>query len=235
MKDEPPKSPPPEPRKRMGWLRRDGIDLGDAAVQFIAVLLGVLLALLINRWNDQRMQQAKAQAAQRQQQVEVHEATHAIRAELIANRTSLHRNAAYWHKHVLHVIDASKNLTSAAPRHCYLLPGWTSNHTEVAPVTDAAYQTAIATHAMAHMPFQLAHRVARIYGFQKQQHKVQTFILRHFIFSGQRTLDICVGMMESFEKNNYLLSKTYTPLIGPDHTKWPTPPPIPRNTSTLSK
>jgi hypothetical protein len=221
--ETPEPTPPPPPRKRRGWLRRGRIDLGDAAVQFIAVVVGIVLGLFINQW-----------VAQRQQQYAVHQAMHAIRVELAANRAILHKNAEHWHDHVMRVIDSSKNV-KPSPRPCYLWPGWTSNHTEVAPVSDAAYQTAIATRAMAHMPFQQAHRVAQIYSHQQQGHDVQTFLVRHFLLSGRHTLHLCVSVMESFDRNYQLLSAKYAPLIGPDKTKWPTPPSVPPKPSTIPK
>ena len=41
-------------RKRWRWLRREAIDLGDVVVQIFAVVVGILLALLINDWVTQR-------------------------------------------------------------------------------------------------------------------------------------------------------------------------------------
>lgn len=88
MTEKPPDSTTVTPNHRFRWFRHDGIDLGDVVVQFLAVLLGVLFALLINQWNDHRQQEAQAQAQMRQQQATVKEALRAIDVELAGNRAA---------------------------------------------------------------------------------------------------------------------------------------------------
>lgn len=209
----------PPPRKRMSWLRREGIDLGDAVVQFIAVVVGIVLGLFISQWATNRQQQAAA-----------HKAMHAVRIELTANRAALHQNALYWHKHVAQTMAMSKNVKSpTTPRSYCAWPGYNSNHATVAFVTDAAYKTAITTGAIANMPFAHAHRLARVYGYQQHAIQMMTFLLHHVLYSAHGgSLGRCLGAMESFTRNDRLLDMAYTRIIGPDKTPWPSVPHISR-------
>lgn len=220
MKEEPPE---PTPRKRMNWLRREGIDLGDAVVQFIAVLLGVLLALLISQWTHHRQQQATAHAAMLQQQATVKEAMHAIAVELASNRTALHRSVARLYAMAKQMHDAPEN-QKLPPRPCYMWAGWRRATGLFLNLTDAAYQTAIATQAIAHMPFHQAHVVAEIYGGQ-QLFETGSGVLRNKILVARpQKLIACIGWIESMGTTEQSLNNAYTQLIGPDKTRWPTPP-----------
>lgn len=96
----------------MSWLRREGIDLGDAAVQFIAVVIGIVLGVFITQWVSQRQQQHAA-----------HQAMQAIRAELITNRASLRHNATRWYNTAKRQMQAPEN-QNQSPRPCYRWKGW---------------------------------------------------------------------------------------------------------------
>lgn len=225
MKDELPESPPPPPplRKRVGWLRREGIDLGDAIVQFFSVLLGVLLALLISQWTNHRQQEAKAREAMLQQQATVNEAMQAIRVELAGNRANLHDSVAQLYASVKRMY-AARSQHEGSPQPCYLWEGFGQGRGIFVNLTTAAYQTAIATQAMAHMTFTQAHLVAEVYGGQ-QVFETGTSVMRNKILAGTpQKLGLCMGWMEALGLTEQSLNDAYTKLIGPDKTKWPAPP-----------
>ncbi|HEX7340644.1 MAG TPA: hypothetical protein VF269_00055 [Rhodanobacteraceae bacterium] len=206
-------TPTPPPRKRWHWLKRDGIDLGDAVVQFIAMVAGILLALFINNL-----------VTRRQQQHAVDEAMHAIRAELVANRAALHKSVAYLYQRTRQMLDSPKN-QHQSPRPCYLWDQW--GGTGAINLTDAAYQTAISTQALAHMPFRQAQQVAMAYGVQKIADKSFYLIRANILVAGPHPLSLCASAVESFAANERHLATAYTPVIGPDQTPWPTKPPNP--------
>ncbi|MGH8116344.1 MAG: hypothetical protein ACREP0_04480 [Rhodanobacteraceae bacterium] len=230
MKDDPPESPPPEPRNRGGWLRREGIDLGDAVVQFFSVLLGVLLALLIGQWTNHRQQQAKAQATSRQQQATVNEAMHAIHVELATNRSAIQNNYTLAQTAARRMYDSPAN-RKQPPRPCLDWDGadfdqgiWLSTI-----LTDAAYRTAIATQAIVHMPYQQAQTVAEVYGAQRELEATGSMLRGYLMSPNPNKLDVCIGWIESMAMSERMVSNSaYTLIIGPDKTKWPAPPfPLP--------
>lgn len=208
----------------MGWLRREGIDVGDAVVQFFSVLLGVLLALLISQWTNHRQLQAKARAATRQRQAMVKEAMQAIRVELVGNRTALHQSVVQLYA-AAKKMDAAQHANPApSPRPCYLWSGFGAGRGVFVNLTDAAYQTAIATQALANMTFRQAHLVAEVYGAQGV-FNTGTNLIRNKIMSGNpKKLEMCIGWLESLGLTEQSLDSTYTQLIGPDKLKWPAPP-----------
>lgn len=177
-------------------------------------MVGILLALFINDW-----------VTHRQQQASVADAMRAIKAELIANRLALRRHAMQMYAEAKAMQDAPANQTQPA-RACFEWKGW--NGVGGLNLTDAAYQTAIATQALANMPFRQAHLVARIYGWQ---HYFQKGVeLDVGILTGHpRPLDLCVGFIEEMGRNNLELDSIYSGLIGPDTAPLPKPPPSPAN------
>jgi type II secretory pathway pseudopilin PulG len=198
-------TPAPAPRRRLRWLRRGAIDLGDVVVQIFAVVIGILLALFI----DNRV-------TERQQQNTVEEATRAIHAELAANRAALRDNAGRLHRMATHLESATEN-RNQAPRPCYEWPQWEG--TGAVNLVDAAYQTAIATQAMSHMPFERAQRIAQAYGYQHFYQ--QAFSAFRTQFLKPATASQCAAELENFGRNERLLDSAYTPLIGPDKAIWP--------------
>lgn len=219
MNDETPDPAPPRRPRR--WLRREAINLGDFVVQIIAVVIGILLALLINRWNTQRLQQSA-----------VNDALHAIHSELIANRAALHKSATYLYQRSERMLDSPRN-RNKPPRPCYLWDQW--GGTGAVNLTDAAYQTAIATQALAHMPFQQAQQIAQIYGEQRIARKSFWLMRTNILIAGPHTLEMCVSAIHNFVANEHNLNHGYAAMIGPDQAKWPTPPPRPPLHPTPSK
>lgn len=210
---------PPE-RRRWRWLRREAIDLSDVVVQIIAVVIGILLALFINNW-----------VTQRQQEATVNDALRAIRVELVANRTALRNNATAWFELATQLMNSPGD-RDQSPRPCYLWNPWQAPG--AASLTDAAYQTAIATRALAHMPFKQAHLVAQVYGDQRGYANAFTLNQR-IMYMRPNPLDLCINQAENFGGYDHRLSDRYTTLIGPDKTRWPTRPPSPFAQAKSSK
>lgn len=191
--------PPEQERKR--WLRREAISLGDLVVQIFAVVVGILLALFINDW-----------VTQRQQQTTVNEAMRAMHAEVSRNRNALRAQTQHLFSMAQAMQEASANRDQSA-RLCMDWQGWSGVN---APnLTDAAYQTAIATQALANMPFKQAQIVAQVYGWQ---HLYQKFddVDENLLIQHPQNLKFCVSAIEDIVQNNQQLDSAYAYLIGPD-------------------
>jgi hypothetical protein len=213
-------TPTPAPRRRFRWLRRGAIDLGDVVVQIFAVVIGILLALFI----DNRV-------TERQQQNTVEEATRAIHAELAANRAALRKNAERLHGMATRLLEDAADNRNQAPRPCYEWPRW--GGTGAVNLVDAAYQTAIATRALSHMPFEQAQRIAQAYGYQHFYQQAFSLFRSQFLKPAAATM--CVVELKNFGHNEQLLDSAYTPLIGPDQAKWPGTEPLPSAPTNTSK
>jgi hypothetical protein len=211
----------PAPPRRFRWLRRGAIDLGDVVVQILAVVVGILLALFINNW-----------VTEREQQSTVNEAKRAIRAELAANRAALRNNAERLQKMATDLRSAAEN-RNQAPRPCYAWPQW--GGTGILNLVDAAYQTAIATQALSHMPFEQAQRVAQAYGYQHSYQEAFGVLRSRFLADASHTADECAFELENLGHNEQLLDTAYTPLLGPDRAKWPGEQPVPTVPTNFSK
>ncbi|MEO9090442.1 MAG: hypothetical protein ABI247_08935 [Rhodanobacter sp.] len=204
----------PTPSQAVGWrqrrwLRREAIDLGDMVVQIIAVVVGILLALFINNWANQRHQRAA-----------VSEAMHAIRMELSANRVALRAHAALMFNMATHMQESPKN-QSQSPRPCYQWDQWRG--IGELNLTDAAYQTSISTQALANMPFVQAQEVARVYGWQQYLQKGRDFDVEMLMQA--HPLIFCIGIAEDIGREDLRLeNRRYSALIGPDNARPPTLP-----------
>lgn len=202
---------PPHSRRRWRWFRHEAIDLGDVVVQIFAVVIGILLALFINDW-----------VTQRQQRTNVHDAMRAIRAELGSNRTALRKYAA----HTFAMADAMRTATrnhDLPPRLCYEWGGWSGIGN--LNLTDAAYQVAITTQALANMPFDEAQQIANIYGWQSQLQKNVGLDMNILLFQPQ-TLDWCAGFVDEIGRTYMGLDDVYSRLLGPAAASRPALPPF---------
>ncbi|MGH8146705.1 MAG: hypothetical protein ACREPY_10260 [Rhodanobacteraceae bacterium] len=189
----------------------------------MAVLLGVLLALLINQWNNHRQHEAQVQAQMRQQQATVKEALHAIQVELEGNRVALHTSVAELYASARDLEEAARNRKGPSlPCEEYrALPEATGVFVNL---TDAAYQTAIATQAIAHMSFRKAHLIAEIYGGQRLFETGTGIIRSRLLQSSAQKTDACIGWLESLGLSEQSLNNAYSMFIGADKTHWPSPP-----------
>lgn len=209
---EPATDVPQPARKRRRWLRRNAIDVGDVAVQVFSVVVGILLALLINEW-----------AMRRQQQATVDDAMRAIRAELAANRVALRNDAAAMYAVAGEMMASAKN-RNLPPRSCFLwgefsLPGLT--------ITDAAYQAAVSTQAFMHMPFAQTQQIAEIYASQHNSEGARSTITNNMLIAGPQPLEVCVAGILNLGQIDAGISARYTHLIGADNVGWAKSPPNP--------
>lgn len=200
----------PPTRRRLGWLKREAIDLGDVVVQVIAVVIGILLALFINNW-----------VTRRQQHANVDEAMRAIHAELSANRSALHQSAAALTAMAVAMQASPQNLNQPA-RWCYQWDGWAGTNT--ANLVESAYQVAVATQALSYMPFKQAQAIAQVYGHQHVEQQDFAMIRNNVLVAGPQPLAICLAGIVGIVQDEHALNARYNPLIGPDRTAWPTPP-----------
>ena len=190
-------------------MRREAIDLGDVVVQIFAVVVGILLALFINDW-----------VTQRQQQATVDEAMRSIRAELALNRTGLRAYA----KHMFDMAAAMQNAPAnknQPPKACYLWVDW-DGIGGLTPI-DAAYQTSIATQALANMPFEQAQLVAQVYGWQHYVLK-GVDLDASLLMQQPHSLEFCAGIIDEIGRNAVKLDELYAKLIGRDTAPLPMPP-----------
>ena len=132
------------------WFRRESVSLAEIAVQTFSVVLGILLALGIDDWKRER-----------EMRQNVDDALHAVHTEIEANRAALQH-----HRDHLRAVETSvaKDAAPANLRPCNEYEGW--NGTGTATLLNAAYQTAIATQAFAHMDFKRAQTIAAAYNLQ---------------------------------------------------------------------
>jgi hypothetical protein len=190
---------PRRPRRR--WLRYEAISLGDVALQIFSVVVGILLALFINNWSTARQERATVDTAMT-----------AIRAELSANRTALRAHSARMFDMAKRTEEAPRN-AGQPPRRCYEWDEWRG--IGGLNLVDAAYQAAIATQALAHMPFEQASQVSQIYGWQRYFQK--GFDLDGTLLMGNpQSLDFCVGIIQVIGEDDLKLDAEYTRLIGVD-------------------
>jgi hypothetical protein len=192
-------TPSPENPQRWRWLKREAINLGDVVVQIFAVVVGILLALFINDW-----------VMQRQQQATVAEALRAIHAELAQNQAQMHRH--YLHLHDMVIAMRKKAKATDAPRHCTAYGSWRGTGQPL--LLSAAYQTAIADQALAQMPFSQAQQIAKIYGYQQIEQKLEDSDASFVIWSGRAIPEAdCAGIVDEMADNARELEGGYSQLL----------------------
>lgn len=201
---------PPAPAKRPSrWLRYEAISLGDVALQISSVVVGILLALFIDDWSTGRQQRATVDAA-----------LAAIRVELAANRVAVRAHAARMFEMAKRTQESAKN-AHQPPRRCYEWDQWRG--IGGLNLVDAAYQTAIATQALAHMPFAQASQVSQTYGWQRYFQK--GFELNGTLLMGNaQSLEFCVDIIQGIGHDDLQLDAEYARLIGADNAAPATPP-----------
>ena len=182
-------------------MRYEAISLGDVALQIFSVVVGILLALFINNWSTARQEQATVQTAMA-----------AIRAELAANRIALRAHSAQMFDMAKRTHESPKNANQPL-RRCYEWDEWRG--IGGLNLVDAAYQAAIATQALAHMPFEQASQVSQTYGWQRYFQK--GFDLDGTLLMGNpQSLEFCVGIIQVIGQDDLKLDAEYARLIGAD-------------------
>jgi hypothetical protein len=186
-------------RRRWRWLRFEAVSLGDIALQIFSVVAGILLALFIDNWSTERHQRATVDAAMV-----------AIRAELASNRVALRDHAHRMFEMAKRTRESTSN-AGQPPRRCYELDTWRG--IGGLNLVDAAYQAAIATQALAHMPFAEASAVSQTYGWQRYFQK--GFDLDATLLMGNpQSVEFCAGIIEGIGRDDVQLDAEYERLIG---------------------
>lgn len=188
-----PGEPSPAP-----WFRREPIDLGEVLVQTIAVLLGVLIALAIDRWQEQASEQRNVASA-----------IESIRAEIGRNR-----EAALAHRDHLEAMAErmrQAGATDAAPTACMGYPGWAG--IELPMLMDTAYEVAIATGALADMPYDLASDVGGAYGAQRYIQGMYDTAGKMLLAERPAALGMCTGIAREMARGSAGLAERYQALL----------------------
>lgn len=143
-------SAPTDDEKR-GWLRIGHLELSDLLVETFSVLLGVLLALLINAWVQKRQTQDK-----------VDEAMASIRQELRSDQETLESRRSY-HQTLIEGIDTGLK-SPHPPAYCDEVEGWHGIYSPFeTQLLHAAYDTATASGVFSDMNFESTRRIASLY------------------------------------------------------------------------
>lgn len=172
------------------WLRLGHLSLSDLLVETFSVLLGVLLALLINNWVQARQTRHK-----------VAEAQASIHAELKADRERLDTMANYYQRINLQFDAADKAGHPIA--HCDDLPDWKGLLTPL--LVRASYDTAAGSGVFADMPFEQTSRIAGLYAelarYETFAYKVEDWIVGQSLSSHSLHLDggVCHGFLTDLE------------------------------------
>lgn len=171
------------------WLRLGHLSLSDLLVETFSVLLGVLLALLINN-----------QVQARQTAHKVAEAQASIRAELLADRQRLVTIAGYYHG-INQQLDAAAKAGHPVA-HCDDLAEWKGLITPL--LVRASYDTAAGSGVFADMKFEDTSRIAGLYAeltrYEAFAYKVEDWMVgqslsSHLRFEGAA----CHGFLNDLE------------------------------------
>lgn len=169
------------------WFHRESISLAEIAVQTFSVVLGVLLALAIGEWSREREEHKQMDAALR-----------ALRAEIEANRAEVATGLKHIADSDAEMAENAKTHPPAGPRACIETPGW---HGIASPLLlDSAYQTAIATQTLAHMDFNQAQQVARVYAKQREFQKYADYTISFLLPERPMIVDACRYILTGEEK-----------------------------------
>ena len=185
---------------RKAWFERAPINLGELAVETIAVVIGILLALAIDGWFDARKDRETVDSA-----------LQSIRAEIARNR-----EAALKHQRHLDAMAAAMerdNPADAAPRPCSAWKGWMGIQEPM--LLDTSYNVAIVTQALAKMPFAQASRIGEIYGGQHYVEKVYDKLGGILLNDRPMQLANCVGISRELSRGSGSLAERYQSLLQP--------------------
>lgn len=200
-----------EPSKRRNALfRRSSINLGELAVETIAVLLGVLIALAIDGWHEAREDGRTVASASR-----------FIAAELRENAARLREQAAQMQANGDAITRS--NPANADDRPCSGYAGWKGAQPPM--LNDTAYQVAIATQAFAKMPYAQATRIGESYGYQRYVAGMYQKVVDLLLDPDPASVRMCAGVHGEASRAGLQLAQrldaTAAALAGPQET--PTP------------
>lgn len=190
---------------KIPWFRREPIDLGEVTVEIIAVVLGVLIAMAIGRWHEQNRDKETIDSALR-----------AVRLELEHNlavvgkfATRLETMSEQMRALNVPVSEAPESGQRWGP--CMSYEGWAGF---VPPMLlDTAYEVAIATEALAKMPFNQASSIGRAYGTQRYIQKIYDKTGDLLFAIEPRPLGLCTGLTREMAKASQGLVVTYAEIL----------------------
>lgn len=183
---------------RRSWFRRESISLGDVVLQLFIVVFGILLALAIDDWKKSR------ETAQN-----VADAMKSVSTELAANQAAMRAQ----HEHLQTLTAALAKIQADTPaRPCNEYEGW--NGAGIPVLLDAAYETAIATQAFAHMDFERAQAVAEAYGRQKMYIEAHGKLLDLLMRSQPLPVGFCRGIVDELGKFSGTVDDAYARALG---------------------
>jgi len=184
------------PRRSM--FRREAISVAELGVQTFAVVLGILRALAIDDWKKAR------ETAQN-----VADAMKSVSTELAANQSEMHAQ----YEHLRGLTAALTKLPADAPaKPCNEYEGW--NGAGIPVLLDAAYDTAIATQAFAHMDFHNAQAVAEAYGRQRMYIVAHGKLLDLLMRGQPMPVGFCRGIVEELGNFAGTVDSAYARALG---------------------
>jgi hypothetical protein len=116
--------------------RQDWLAVG---IEFVIVAAGVLLAMQVTNWNEQRLQQERGRAYYQR-----------ILADLRSNVNDMEQRAAYFEQVTAHAEAALAALRQPAPEpdEQFLVDLYQASQIQVGPITRASYDEAVASGAL---------------------------------------------------------------------------------------
>lgn len=172
------------------WFRAESVSLAELGVQTFAVVFGILLALAINSWNESRHQQQRT-----------HLAMQSILDETGTNIKMLEQRTVFLEHMADDMKKSPSNHAGKTDRPCYTWDGW--NGLRYPLVINAAYQTAISTQAMAHMPYQRAEQMEEVYSSLNLTQKVYDTDGAQILLGNEpQSLGFCIAMVREIARWN---------------------------------
>lgn len=172
------------------WFRAEAISLAELGVQTFAVVLGILLALAINSWNESRHQQQRARLAMQ-----------SILDETAVNMKMLQQRADFLDHMAAAMEKSPANRAATTKKPCYTWHRW--NGLRYPLVITAAYQTAISTQAMAHMPYKRVEEMEKVYSLLDLTEKIYDTDGAQILLGNEpQSLGFCVAIVREIANWN---------------------------------
>lgn len=194
------KSTPAQARRtRTPLFRREPINPGEVLVEIFAVVLGVLIALAIDRWRENMQAQATVDSAVR-----------SIRNELAGNRKEAQAQAEHLSAMASRMQEANSDVSEQ--RSCMGYEGWAGLQSPM--LLDTAYEVAVATGALAKMPYEQAGQVGAAYGAQRYVKDLQDQAATFLLAEQERPLGLCVTVAREVARSSAQLADRYAKTLA---------------------
>ncbi|MEW6991326.1 hypothetical protein AADZ91_11620 [Colwelliaceae bacterium 6441] len=155
--------------------------LRSAFTEILSIVIGVLLALAVNEWNENRVQTARANEAIKNINQEI--------ASNIALLKIVHTN----NTKVLAIIDGSEGSEDGPDKQQQFIPGL--------QIQDTAWQTLLSTGVSEYIEFSKLYEMSAIYSIQDIYKKLG-FQFVQTMMSNQALLKTLAPEKEAFKKND---------------------------------